>query len=110
LESDREIHIATCMAIISNDNKLLLTKRTSNLIFPNAWVLPGGHMESGESVEESLLREVYEETGIKAKSSYLDETPFFLFESASGRTDGFKPVKRSHFILFFKIKLPESAT
>jgi nucleoside triphosphatase len=33
--------------------------------FPNAWVLPGGHIELGESMEKSVIREVFEETGIQ---------------------------------------------
>ena len=33
--------------------------------FPNAWVMPGGHVELGESLEEALIREIHEETGIK---------------------------------------------
>ena len=27
------------------------------------WVLPKGHVEEGESVEEAALREIFEETG-----------------------------------------------
>ncbi|SRR5260221_5024785 len=31
------------------------------------WVLPKGHIESGEKLEETALREVEEEVGVKAK-------------------------------------------
>ncbi len=34
---------------------------------PKHWVLPKGHIESGERIEETALREVLEETGIKAR-------------------------------------------
>jgi len=33
--------------------------------FPNAWVMPGGHVERGETMEECVIREVGEETGIE---------------------------------------------
>ena len=33
-------------------------------MFPGAWVLPGGHIEVGESLEECAVREIKEETGI----------------------------------------------
>ncbi len=31
------------------------------------WVQPGGHIESNETPEETAIREVYEETGLKVK-------------------------------------------
>ena len=30
----------------------------------NSWVLPKGHVEAGETLEETALREIYEETGL----------------------------------------------
>ena len=54
------------MAILDSSNRLLLTRRAMSLkIFPNAWVMPGGHVDLGESLEEAVIREIYEETGIK---------------------------------------------
>ena len=31
------------------------------------WKLPGGLVEAGESIEQAVVREVWEETGVKAK-------------------------------------------
>ena len=33
-------------------------------IFAGAWVLPGGHLDLGETLEESVIREIREETGV----------------------------------------------
>lgn len=33
----------------------------------NKWVQPGGHIEDNETPEETAVREVYEETGVKIK-------------------------------------------
>ena len=33
-------------------------------VYPNAWVLPGGHIDLGETLEECVIREVNEETGV----------------------------------------------
>ena len=57
---------AVCMAIIDSDGKILLSRRPKYMRkFPNAWVLPGGHIEPNESLEDSVRREVFEETGIE---------------------------------------------
>ena len=34
---------------------------------PSAWVLPKGHVEPGESTEQTAVREVLEETGVTAR-------------------------------------------
>ena len=61
---------AVCMAVMDGDGRLLVTRRVKNMrIFPWAWVLPGGHIDPGEKLEESVRREIAEETGINIESS-----------------------------------------
>ena len=48
-------------------SKVLLTRRADN----GQWVLPGGHMEAGESLAESCEREVWEETGLRVRAARL---------------------------------------
>ena len=45
---------------------ILLIKRR-NPPFKNKWALPGGFVEYGEKTENAVIREVYEETGLKTK-------------------------------------------
>ena len=53
------------MVIQDENDKVLLTKRSKKMkIFPGAWVLPGGHIDLGETFEECAIREIYEETGV----------------------------------------------
>lgn len=53
-----------CTAIIFDENKrALLTRRTDN----GQWCLPGGAMDSGESAEETCVREVLEETHLHVR-------------------------------------------
>jgi len=47
--------------------KVLLTQRTDNRL----WCLPGGQVESGESVAEACEREVWEETGLRVRVTRL---------------------------------------
>ena len=42
----------------------VLLIRRKNPPFKNAWALPGGFLEMEETLEESALRELYEETNI----------------------------------------------
>ena len=59
-------------ALITRDEHLLLTHwnpRHPN--FEGAWTLPGGGMEPGEQPEETMVREVFEETGFHVASDGL---------------------------------------
>ena len=46
---------------------MLLLVRRGNEPFQGWWSLPGGAVETGETVEAALLREVLEETGLLVK-------------------------------------------
>ena len=57
-----------CAAIIFNDvGELLLTQRADN----TQWCLPSGGMDPGESVTETAVREVFEETGLVVEVTAL---------------------------------------
>lgn len=58
-----------CSAIIFDEKreKVLLTRRADN----GRWCLPGGGMESGESVAEACEREILEETGLTVRVKRL---------------------------------------
>lgn len=49
--------------VIVKDGKVLLLKRAHEP-FEGYWVLPGGHVERNETVEEAAVREMKEELGI----------------------------------------------
>lgn len=67
------ILVAAGVALMNGEGEILLLKGHDGV-----WDLPGGHMEIGESLEETASRELLEETGLTVDA--LD-----LLGIASGR-------------------------
>jgi mutator protein MutT len=54
--------VPTAVAVIFNETgEVLLTRRVDN----GLWCLPSGRMEVGESIADTVVREVAEETGLE---------------------------------------------
>jgi 8-oxo-dGTP diphosphatase len=50
--------------IVDDDGRIFIQRRSPDRrLFPNSWDIVGGHVEPGETLEETLHREVQEETG-----------------------------------------------
>jgi len=61
--------IVACETYIIYNNKVLMHKRAQDKKkFPGFWIGPGGHVEDGEDVLTTAIREVKEETGVEIKS------------------------------------------
>lgn len=67
LSSDRHMVRVAVFALVEQDGKVLLTKR-ANTGYKDGWyTLPSGHLEDGETVQETAVRELREETGLEAR-------------------------------------------
>jgi 8-oxo-dGTP diphosphatase len=51
-------------AIIKKDNRYMVTRRASGEKLAGYWEFPGGKVESGETLEEGLAREIKEELSL----------------------------------------------
>ena len=78
------MHVAAA-AVVNNNNEVLISLRSQGVHQGGLWEFPGGKLESNESVEQALLRELDEELGIHVNSSrplikvthqYPDKTVF----------------------------------
>jgi len=54
-------------ALVRRGDSILLARLSSYAVETGAWTLPGGGVDHGESPEQALVREIYEETGLRAE-------------------------------------------
>lgn len=55
--------VAAC-ALVDTDGRILLAQRPEGKSLAGLWEFPGGKVETGETPEETLVRELEEELGI----------------------------------------------
>jgi len=83
--------VAAVSVCVVRDGLVLLAKRANTKAF-GMWSLPGGHIEYGEPVREAALRELEEETGIKARIVRLLDCIDVIHKSRAGDVE-------SHYVL-----------
>lgn len=75
-----EYGLVVCVWIYDGKGRLLLTKRDPAKSFGGTWENTGGAVRAGENSLQAIVREVFEETGIRA-----EENEFFLLGSTTRR-------------------------
>lgn len=60
-------HVVVDAIAINNKNQILLVKRAEHVFRGGKWGLPGGYLDRDETIKEAVVREVKEETNLKAK-------------------------------------------
>ena len=58
--------INVAVAVVYRNGRLLVAKRHPHVHLGGKWEFPGGKSEPGESAEQTALRELEEECGVKA--------------------------------------------
>ena len=80
----------TNMCLITNGDKVLVQHRLPK--GTDSWsglTFPGGHLDNGESIVDSCIREVYEETNLKISNL-----------SSCGFVQWYNPIKKSQYLVF----------
>jgi nucleoside triphosphatase len=80
----------TVGAFVFNPEGLLLLVRSHK--WRGKWVVPGGHLELGERLENAVLREVREETGLEVTDIRFINFQECIYDEAFW--------KRRHFVFF----------
>jgi 8-oxo-dGTP diphosphatase len=62
--------VAAC-ALIDSDGRVLIAQRPQGRSMAGLWEFPGGKVESGETPEAALIRELKEELAIEVKEACL---------------------------------------
>ena len=62
--------VAAC-ALVDGDGRVLLAKRPQGRPLAGLWEFPGGKVESGETPEQALIRELKEELAIDVSQACL---------------------------------------
>ncbi len=68
--------LVAAAALIDRENRVLLAKRPEGARMGGLWEYPGGKIESGETPEEAILRELREELSIETWDSCLAPLTF----------------------------------
>ncbi len=67
-----KLHWEVSIFIINKKKQVLLEKRAPDKRYsPNKWGLCSGHVQSGETIEEAALREIFEEIGLQISKDNL---------------------------------------
>ena len=59
--------VSQYVIVFNNEDEVLLLKASKNTKIKDKWGFPGGHINHGETIEESLLREAKEEANLNIK-------------------------------------------
>src|SRR5258708_7869563 len=79
--TDKGYNIGACVSISNAPGDVLLVRRAAADFFGGVWEIPGGAVDTGESVEQAAIREVREETGLELTSTQLHYVTFFDFNN-----------------------------
>ena len=67
----RDLLLVVAAALVDPDGRVLIAQRPDGKSMAGLWEFPGGKVETGETPEAALIRELREELGIQIKEPCL---------------------------------------
>lgn len=84
--------------VVIAEGRALLIRRGSEPL-KGQWSIPGGMLETGETIAEGVARELCEETGVEVRVLELIEVFERIFPDTEGKNGGTKSRPRYHFVI-----------
>ena len=97
--------LVSTIALIDDEDKILIGKRPVGKTFENLWEFPGGKVKKNETAEQALIREIKEEINIDlsmnciaplAFSTYKNENINIIILLFVGRNWNLEPICKFH--------------
>jgi 8-oxo-dGTP diphosphatase len=76
MSDDRKVLLVAACALLDADGRVLLAQRPDGKALAGKWEFPGGKVETGETPEQTIVRELREELGIEPCESCLQPFAF----------------------------------
>ena len=73
--------LVSTIALIDDENKILIGKRPVGKTFENLWEFPGGKVKKNETVEQALIREIREEINIDLSMNCISPFAFSTYKN-----------------------------
>lgn len=97
MAQDKQILPAVAAAIFNDKGEILLQKRKD----VNQWCIISGHVEFGETIEAAILREIEEETNVKANITRF----IGVYSSPASQTYHYKDKTVQYVTSYFEARL-----
>lgn len=68
--------LVVACALLDTDGRVLIAQRPAGKAMAGLWEFPGGKVEEGETPEQTLIRELFEELGIVVREACLAPLTF----------------------------------
>ena len=73
--------LVSTIALIDDEDKILIGKRPVGKVFENLWEFPGGKVKKNETVEQALIRETKEEINVDLSKTCVAPLTFSTYKS-----------------------------